>query len=163
MTSTHNGDRRNYWPPTLMLTVIFLFLAVPSSPGQNAPTPPKVPFGNAPCKSLSQDEQEEDLEQKALGYARPAPGKADRAPATLPFDNTCSYGGHVNVGYMTKADYETNQNGNRSSSHTAPSDLPGAFYDRQGGLWFAKNGYYAVISGSSKLVEQAARLIVAKL
>lgn len=162
MNSTRNGDRRNYCPATLMLTAILLLLAAASSVGQNAPTPPKVPFGNTPCKSLSQDEQK-DLEQKGLGYSRPVAGKPDRAPATLPFDNTCSYGGHVNVGYMTKADYDTNQNGNRSSSSTAPSDLPGSFYDRQGGLWFAKNGYYAVISGSHKLTEQAARVIVAKL
>jgi hypothetical protein len=152
--------RRRFSPAIVILSVLAL---VPSlSFGQQGVMPPKVPFGNAPCKSLSEDEQKE-LEQKALGYARPVAGKADRAPATLSFDNMCSCSGNVNVGYMTQADYNTNKDGNRSSSRTAPSDLPGAFYDKQGGLWFAKDGYYVVVSGSHKLVEQAARVIAAKV
>jgi hypothetical protein len=132
------------------------------------PLPPKsatlakVPFGNVPCKSLTQEEQQ-SLEQKALGYARPTPGKPDRAPATLPFDNVCFYSSYVNVGYMTQADYETNSTANRSASQTAPGDLPRAFYDNQAGLWFATNGYYVTVKGSKKLREEAARVIAAKL
>lgn len=144
-----------------------------ASPGSKVslnpqPLPPKsvvlakVPFGNAPCKSLTQEEQQ-SLEQKALGYARPTPGKPDRAPATLPFDNVCFYSSYVNVGYMTQADYETNSTANRSASQTAPGDLPRAFYDNQAGLWFATNGYYVTVKGSKQLREEAARVIAAKL
>ena len=144
-----------------------------ASPGSKVslnpqPWPPKsatlakVPFGNAPCKSLTQEEQQ-SLEQKALGYARPTPGKPDRAPVTLPFDNVCFYGSYVNVGYMTQADYETNSTANRSPSQTAPGDLPRAFYDNQAGLWFATNGYYVTVKGSKQLRDDAARVIAAKL
>src|SRR5947209_1947286 len=94
-------------------------------------TAPRVPFGNAPCKSLTQEEQQ-SIEQKGLGYSRPTAGKADRAPATLSFDNVCSYSGYVNVGYMTKIDYQTNSSSNRNTSESAPGDLPQAFYDKQG-------------------------------
>jgi hypothetical protein len=182
MNSTTHAARR-YWPATLILAATLLTLAAcqdstPSAsnpaqsasaspvnaslPRQSGPTPPKVPFGNRPCQSLSQIEQKQ-IEQQALGYSEPVPGKPDRAPATLPFDNVCFYRGHVNVGYMTKIDYDTNNGGNRSTSRTAPSDLPQAFYDKQGGLWFTKNGYYVVVSGSHKLLEQVARIIAAKL
>lgn len=124
-------------------------------------TVPKVPFGNQPCRSLSPTEQQ-TLEQKAWGYAKPVPGKADRAPAGLPFDNVCFYY-DFNVGYMTQGDYQTNRDGNHSTEHADPAGLPGAFYDKQGGLWFAKNGYYVVIAGSRKLEEAAAQAIAAKL
>ena len=123
--------------------------------GNKGPTLPMVPFGNQPCQSLSAA----DLENLKLPSA--APGKSDRAPATLPFDNLCFYRG-IHVGYMTQIDYDSNQQGNRSSSKTAPADLPGAFYDQQGGLWFAKNGYYVVVSGSA-LDEKLAGVINAKL
>ncbi len=62
-----------------------------------------------------------------------------------------------------KIDYEANQSGNRSTEHQAPSDLPGAFFDRQGGLWFTKNGYFVVVSGKSKFREPVAKILVAKL
>lgn len=117
---------------------------------------PKVPFGNQPCQSLSAGDRQ------SLGLSTTQPGKADRAPAKLPFDNLCFYGA-IHIGYMTQVDYNFNQSGNRSSSHTAPADLPNAFYDQQGGLWFAKNGYYLVISGSHALNEKIARIIIAKL
>ena len=124
--------------------------------GPHPPSYPKVPFENKPCQSLSANEE------RALGLAADTPGKPDRAPATLPIDNICTYR-ELQVGYMTEIDYRTNSNANRSSSRTAPADLPGAFYDRQGGLWFTKNGYYVVLSHSLKLSEQAARIIVGKL
>ena len=117
---------------------------------------PKVPFGNKPCQSLSANEE------RSLGLAADTMGKLDRAPANLPFDNICTYR-ELRVGYMTEIDYKANMDGNRSSLRTAPADLPGAFYDRQGGLWFTKNGYYVVLSHSQKLSEQAARIIVGKL
>jgi streptogramin lyase len=62
-----------------------------------------------------------------------------------------------------RIDYRTNMDANRSSSRSAPADLPGAVYDRQGGLWFTNNGYYVVLSHSHQLSEQAARIIVGKL
>src|ERR1700676_2117152 len=46
------------------------------------PTLPKVPFGNRPCQSLSASDQ------MSLGFSS-TPGKPDRAPGTLPFDNLC--------------------------------------------------------------------------
>ncbi len=122
---------------------------------------PKVPFGHQPCKSLSQDEQKA-LEQQAWGYAEPVPGKPDRAPAGLPFDNVCFYSS-FNVGYMAQTDYQTNRDANHSAEHPDPPDLPGAFYDKQGGLWFAKDGYYVNIEGGSRLREPLARALAAKL
>lgn len=122
---------------------------------------PKVPFGNQPCQSLSQAEQQ-TLEQKAWGHVELVSGKADRAPAGLPFDNICTYH-EFGVSYMTQGDYKFNRDGNHSTEHPDPTDLPGAFYDRQGGLWFARNGYYVRIAGSSKLDESAAHVIAAKL
>jgi hypothetical protein len=124
--------------------------------GPHPPTYPKVPFGNKPCQSLSANEE------RSLGLAADTLGKPDRAPGNLPFDNICTYR-ELQVGYMTGIDYRTNMDANRSSSRTAPADLPGAFYDRQGGLWFTKNGYYVVLSHSHQLSEHAARIIVGKL
>lgn len=128
---------------------------------RGAPELPKVPFGNHPCQSLSTGDQ------GTLKMPGSMDAKSDRAPATLPFDNMCTYthGGtkYAQVGFETKADYDLNTRGNRSSSHQAPADVPGAFYDKQGGLWFAKNGYFVVVSGRSELTESVARLIVAKL
>jgi hypothetical protein len=125
------------------------------------PTPPKVPFSNQPCNSLS------ETDEASLKIPTPVKAKPDRAPATLPFDNICTYthGGtrEAQVGYQTAIDYDANSSGNRSTSRKAPSDLPGAFYDKQGGLWFATKGYYVVVSGRSALREPVARLIVKKL
>jgi hypothetical protein len=124
--------------------------------GNKEPTRPKVPFGNQPCQSLSV------ADLQSLKMSSSPPGKPDRAPATLPFDNLCFYG-RMHLGYMTQIDYDSNKEGNRSSSYTAPADLPGAFYDKQGGLWFTKNGYYVVVSGSHDVDEKLARAIAAKL
>jgi len=124
-------------------------------------TPPKVPFNNTPCESLTA------ADLAAMKVPTPVETKPFRAPAKLPFDNVCSYthGGTLygQVGYQTKDDYDVNSSSNRSKTRQAPSDLPGAFYDAQGGLWFAKNGYYVVIAGRSAMREPAARVIVKKL
>ncbi len=125
------------------------------------PEVPKVPFGNQPCQSLS------GADQAALGLPTPVTTKPGRAPGTLPVDNFCDWfhGGtrHLQVGYLTRMDYEVNGGGNRSKKRQAPADLPGAFYDAQGGLWFTRNGYYVTVVGKSSVAEQAARLILAKL
>jgi hypothetical protein len=122
---------------------------------------PKVPFGNQPCQSLSA------ADQATLQFPGTLTGRPDRAPATLPYDNVCTWdhGGtrYVQIGYQAKIDYDANRGGNQSTSHQAPTDLPGAFYDRQGGLWFTKNGYFVVVSGKSKLREPVAKILAAKL
>lgn len=86
------------------------------------PILPKVPFGNPPCQSLSAGDRQN------LGLSTTMLGKADRVPATLPFDNLCYFGG-IHFGCLTENDYKFNQEGNRSTSRMAPADLPGAFYD----------------------------------
>jgi len=122
---------------------------------------PKVPFGNKPCESLSA------ADQAALKMTTPVNAKPDRAPAKLAADNICTYthGGTklVQVGYQLQVDYATNNETNRSKTRQAPTDLPGAFYDGQAGLWFSKNGYYVVVSGKAALREAAARIILKKL
>lgn len=149
-------------PPTTVATPPSSTLdPIASTSAQGKLTVPKVPFGNQPCQSLSQDEQQ-GLEQSAWGYSRPVPGKPDRAPAGLPYDNVCIYNG-FNVGYMTQVDYQTNHDGNHSTQRADPPGLPGAFYDKQGGLWFATNGYFVVVAGSHKLEEAAAHAIAGKL
>ena len=129
--------------------------------GVHQPTPPKVPFGNSPCASLSAADETE------LKFLTPVTAKPDRAPATLAADNMCTYthGGTklAQLGYMTRMDYEMNNEGNRSTSTQAPADLPGAFYDKQGGLWLSKNGYYVVVSGKRESREPVARIIAKKL
>ena len=64
---------------------------------------------------------------------------------------------------MTDMDYETNRTGNQSTSRTVQSNLPGAFYDGQGGLWFTTKGYYVVIAGRDMYKERVAQFIIAKL
>ncbi len=118
------------------------------------PTPPKVPANNQPCAVLSIDEL------KGLGISGATP-RPDRAPANLPYDNLCFIGG-VHYGFMALIDYQTNQTSNRDASKAAPADLPGAFYDGQGGLWFAKDGYYVSI-GANDLAEKLASAMAAKL
>ncbi len=124
-----------------------------------APAVPKVPFNGQPCQSLSVA----DLNSLGIGTDQ---AKPDRAPATLTIDNYCTYTSNsqdAQVGYMTEGDYDMNHDGNRRTSRAAPADLRGAFYDRQGGLWFAKDGYYVVIAGASRYKEQVAHIVVAKL
>ena len=136
-------------------------LASPHQSRAGAPETPRVPFGQQPCQSLSA------ADQATLGMPAPVTTQAFRAPATLPIDNVCNYfhGGtrYAQVGYQAKIDYDTNSTANRSTKHQAPADLPGAFFDRQGGLWFAKNGYYVVVTAKSAMLEQVARTIAAKL
>ncbi len=147
---------------SVVLAVAFCAPALASGGDPTTPLfgshPPvyKVPFGNKPCDSLSAEEL------RSIGASTNPPGKPDRAPANLPFDNICTYSG-FSVGYMSEIDYTSNLNGNHSTSRTAPADLPGAFYDRQGGLWFTKNGYYVTLEHSHELSEKAAHIIVGKL
>lgn len=141
---------------------VLLGIALVSFPTMvHGQTPPKVPFNNQPCQSLAA------ADQATLKMDGPLKTTPFRAPATLMFDNVCSYyhgGTRVSqIGYMTKADYDGNKSGNRSTTRQAPTDLPGAFYDAQGGLWIAKNGYYVVVSGKQAFREPAARLIAGKL
>ncbi len=122
---------------------------------------PKVPFNNDPCQALTA------ADQATLKIDGPIHATAGRAPGNLKSDNICDYthgGTRVSqIGFMTKVDYDANSNGNRSKTHQAPADLPGAFYDGQGGLWIAKNGYYVVLAGKSALREPIARLLAGKL
>jgi hypothetical protein len=144
-------DATSAIPDTAALPDTMVFL------GRSKPlTVPKVPFGNLPCQSLT------SADQQALGISG-GPGKPDRAPAKLPIDNMCAYSGMTIIGYMTDKDYQFNQQGNQSTSRKAPGTLPGAFYDDQGGLWFAKNGYYVVVSGHDELKEAVARVVAGKL
>lgn len=132
-----------------------------SALAEQRPDLPKVPFGNRPCQSLSQDEQKQ-IEMQAQGYAAPVPGAPNRAPGNLPFDNVCMYH-DFSVGYMAQGDYKVNRDSNRSTKHSIPQDLPDAFYGKQDGLWFKKNGYYVNIEGRSRLLEPVARVVAAKL
>lgn len=129
--------------------------ATPERGHIRAPDVPKVPFGNQPCQALTASELK-DLQMAG------AHGKPDRAPATLPLDNLCFFGA-VHYGFMTQTDYHFNQDGNRSTSRRAPVDLPGAFYDQQGGLWISKNGYYVAITAGHDIDHKIASLIAAKL
>jgi hypothetical protein len=152
------GARVGKWWAVLAVAVVVM------SPGASVASGlevPKVPFGNQPCQSLSA------ADQATLQFPEKMTAAPDRAPAGLPHDNVCtwSHGGsrYVQIGYMAKVDYDANSTGNRSTEHQAPTDLPGAFYDRQGGLWFAKNGHFVVVSGKSKLREPVAKILAAKL
>ena len=126
-----------------------------------AQTQPKVPFNNDPCQALTAKDE------ATLNIGGPIETTPDKAPANLTSNNICNYthgGTRVSqIGFMSKADYDANSNGNRSKTHQAPTDLPGAFYDGQGGLWIAKNGYYVVLAGKSALREPIARLLAGKL
>lgn len=139
---------------SLTLSVLTALMLAP-------PTVPKVPFGNKPCESITSGDAQ------GLGMPAKMSAKADRAPATLPIDNFCTWtdgGSQISqVGYMTEIDYQTNESGNKSTSYAAPAGLAGSFWDKQGGLWFAKNGYYVVVSGKKKFREPVAKLVAGKL
>jgi len=145
----------------LVACAVVSALPVSGSGQSKGPTTPKVPFGNQPCASLSA------ADRAMLKMPATVSAKPDRAPATLPVDNVCTYenGGsrYVQIGFQVKIDYDANSSGNRSKTRQAPADLPGSFYDGQGGLWFSKNGYYVVVSGRSALREPVARVVVGKL
>jgi hypothetical protein len=121
---------------------------------------PKVPFGNQPCRSLSADEL------KDLGIAKPVPAKPEpgREPDGLAFENTCDFGYQTLV-YTTRSNYEDQKSNLRNPRHNAPADLPDAFYDTLGNLWFAKKGYYVGIPNNTAdaVKEKMARVIAAKL
>jgi hypothetical protein len=121
---------------------------------------PKVPFGNQPCRSLSADELKE------LKVAKPAPAKPEpgREPDGLAFDNTCDFG-YQSLVYTTRSDYEFQKSNLRNPRHNAPADLPDAFYDTLGNLWFAKEGYYVGIPNNTAdaVKEKMARAVAAKL
>jgi hypothetical protein len=130
--------------------------------GHNQPAAPKVPFGGQPCQSLT------PAEQQSIGMPANASAKASGGSSGTAVDNACAYADNsllVGISYGTQADYDMNSSGNRSADRQAPSDLPGAFYDGQGGLWFATHGYYVHLDGlgSSKFREPAARVIVGKI
>lgn len=153
---------RELFPGRVRACLALLALLVATTTAWSQPLqPPKVPFGSHPCQSLS------PADEATLKMPSPIDARPDRAPAKLTFDNMCTYTHagtqYAQVGYMTKGDYDTNSTGNRSTSRKAPTDLPGAFYDKQGGLWIAKNGYYVVVSGRQAMREPVARLIAGKL
>ncbi|HJU08854.1 MAG TPA: hypothetical protein VJ727_10290 [Rhodanobacteraceae bacterium] len=122
---------------------------------------PKVPFGNRPCHSLSQNEQ------KSLGFNLPLKATASRTPDELPYDNTCSYEsvGAFAIEYTTRKDYEYQRDNLRKASHPAPAEIPGSFYDVLGNLWFAKNGYYVAVTnvGQPIDIEKVTTAIATKL
>jgi hypothetical protein len=124
------------------------------------PEEPRVPFGDDPCQSLS------SAEEARLGMSGPVEGTRGRAPDMLAIDNTCTYTRgsrrYVRVGYQSMVDYGL-ASSTRSTTHRAPGDLPGAFYDRRDGLWFTRNGYYVVVIGESRFREPVARIVDAKL
>lgn len=126
-----------------------------------AQTQPKVPFNNDPCQALTAADQ---ATLKIDGPIHATPG---RAPGNLKSDNVCDYthgGTRVSqIGFMNQGDYDMNSKSNRSKTRQAPNDLPNAFYDDQGGLWIAKNGYYVVMTGKGVLREPVARLLAGKL
>lgn len=121
---------------------------------------PKVPFGNQPCRSLT------PAELKDLGIAKPAPAKPEpgHEPDSLAFDNTCDFGYQTLV-YTTESNYDDQRNDLRNPRHNAPKDLPGAFYDVLGNLWFAKKGYYVTLPNTTAdaVKEKVARTVAAKL
>lgn len=130
-----------------------------SGSGQD-PDAPKVPFGNQPCQSLTADEL------KGLGIAKPAPAKPEpgHEPDSLSFDNTCDFG-YQTLMYTTRTDYQFRKDNLRNLHHGAPADLPGAFYDTLGNLWFAEKGYYVTIPNNvaDSTREKMARMIAARL
>jgi hypothetical protein len=171
MHSIH-GNRRN---ARLLATGIALVLAACShSPGAgtassagggagataNASEEPKVPFGNQPCRSLTTDEI------KTLGIAKPAPARPEpgREPDGLAYDNTCDFGYQTLV-YTTRSSYQEQKNDLRNPRRNAPADLPDAFYDVLGNLWFAEKGYYVGVpnNAADSVKERMAHMIAAKL
>ena len=121
---------------------------------------PKVPFGNQPCRSLTAGEL------KDLKIAKPPPTTPEpgREPDSLAFDNTCDFG-YQSLVYTTEGDYQNQKSELRNPRHNAPGDLPSAFYDVLGNLWFAKNGYYVTIPNNTAdaVKEKMARAVAAKL
>lgn len=133
---------------------------VDEPPTAPPPDTPKVPFGKQPCRSLTPDEI------KNLGIAKPAPAKPEpgHEPDGLAFDNTCDFGYQTLV-YTTESSYAAQKNELRNPRRSAPADLPNAFYDVLGNLWFAEKGYYVTVpnNAADSIKEKMARMIAAKL
>lgn len=132
--------------------------ATASSGTDATPDTPKVPYANQPCRTFSTSEL------KKLGFAANKPFQPGRDPDRLPFDNSCDFG-DMSVEYTSRKEYQDQKDMLRSSRRTPPADLPDAFYDTLGNLWFSKNGYYVVIPNtiSEAGKEKVARAIAAKL
>lgn len=130
------------------------------SQADTASDTPKVPFGSQPCRSLTPNEIRD------LGVAKPEPAKPvpGREPDGLAFDNTCDFGYQTLV-YTTESSYEAQKNELRNPRHNAPADLPNAFYDVLGNLWFAEKGYYVTVpnNAADSVKEKMARMVAAKL
>lgn len=119
---------------------------------------PKVPFENQPCQTFSAGEM------KQLGFAVSKPAKPGRDPDRLAFDNTCDFD-NLTIEYTSQSSYTYQQDHLRKSGHHPPGDLPNAFYDVLGNLWFAEKGYYVVIPNtvSDADKEKVAHAIATKL
>jgi hypothetical protein len=176
----NQGKQRSILPFVIALQLPFLVLAACTQAGSSdkaspASTPdttqasagsgdrsdpalPKVPFGNQPCQSFSQGEQQH------LGLGKPVPGKSSHSPDDLGYDNVCEYSDQT-IEYTSRNDYIEQRDHLRSSQHAAPADIPGAFYDVLGNLWFAEKGYYVVLPNNVAAAtrEKAARVVAAKL
>jgi hypothetical protein len=126
--------------------------------GESQSAAPRVPFGGQPCRSLS------TADLKRIGFATPGPPKPGRSPDDLALDNVCEFG-ELSIEFTTQKDYVYQRDKLRSHRQTAPADLPGAFYDVLGNLWFAKKGYSIVIANTveDKQMVDVARAIAAKL
>lgn len=123
---------------------------------------PKVPFNQQPCQSLS------DADMATLHSAMPVRTVPYKETSdSLTYDNACRwYNGGTEqtlVAYMTQEDYDGTSQTMKSIENIAPTDIPGAFYDKQGYFWFAKNGYYVEIGSGSRPREAVARLLAGKL
>lgn len=119
---------------------------------------PRVPFGNQPCRTFSTDEM------KKLGFTVPKPFEPGRDPDRLAFDNTCDFG-YLTIEYTSQGNYKDQKDNLRNSGRHPPADVPDAFYDVLGNLWFAEKGYYVVIPNnvSDAEKEKVAHAIAAKL
>ena len=129
-------------------------------PQSTAPALPKVPFNQQPCQSLSA------ADMAALNFPTPVHAEAFKETSVaLTYDNACrwSNGGSelTRIAYQTKEDYDGTSQNMKSTENVAPADIPGAFYDKQGYLWIAKNGYYVEIGATKR--EPVARQLVGKL
>lgn len=96
----------------------------------SASAAPKVPFGNKPCQSLTQEEQ------KSLGFNMPVRAAASRTPDDLAYENTCTFEsvGAFAIEYTTRQDYDYPHDNLHKASHAAPAGIPGSFYDMLGNL-----------------------------
>jgi len=170
MKTANESNRSRMLALTIVLPLLVLAACTQSgtqntaSAGESqtgaSPDTPKVPFGKQPCRSLTPDELNN------LGITKPAPAKPEpgHEPDDLAFDNTCDFGYQTLV-YTTESNYEAQRNELRNPRHNAPADLPNAFYDVLGNLWFAEKGYYVTVpnNAADSVKEKMARMVAAKL